>query len=278
MSSSAAVSGLDVPTLLIELAGPQQAWGSRSRFATRATELAPTKSGVVGLLAAALGMERAEPLDRFDGIRFGVRVDQPGSLERDFQTTRSLDGSNAFPLSQRYYLADAVFLAGVEAAHEELVAYRDALARPYFPLYLGRRAFPPSIPAIANGGLDGAVPTQLVDAPLAQALAEAPWRARRHHRRRFGTPEVALEAVLDAAAGDALGETRQDVPLSFDPRRRRHGARDVTITSFTVAHPDPPAQGTAGAPPASRPSDRRDELLGDPTDHDPEALLGDEEV
>ena len=48
--------------LLLKLAGPLQSWGSSSRFARRGTEIAPTKSGVIGLLAAAKGMRRTEPL------------------------------------------------------------------------------------------------------------------------------------------------------------------------------------------------------------------------
>ena len=51
--------------LLIRLKGPMQSWGSRSRFNLRSTEPYPTKSGVIGMIAAALGMARTEPLDRF---------------------------------------------------------------------------------------------------------------------------------------------------------------------------------------------------------------------
>lgn len=246
-------------TLLIELAGPQQSWGSSSRFATRSTELAPTRSGIIGMLAAALGMERTAPLDRFRDLRIGVRIDQPGTLERDFQTTRSFDGSRAFPLSHRYYLADAVFLAGVEGPRDELVVFRDALAHPYFPLFLGRRAFPPS----------GPLPTELIDASVADALREAPWRARPHHRRSRPETKVTVSMVLDRAEGEPPGETRQDVPESFDPRRRRYSARDITVRHVTLDHPDPrPHHG----------SPVREERLESPTDHDPFALLSDEEL
>ncbi len=255
-------------TLLIELAGAQQSWGSRSRFAARATELAPTRSGVVGLLAAALGLERTASLDRFDGLRFGVRIDQPGRLERDFQTTRSLDGQTSFPLSQRYYLADAVFLVGIETDDDEIRAYREALAHPYFPLFLGRRAFPPS----------GPIPIDLAMLPLRQALESAPWRARPHHRRRHRDQQVLLEIVADAEPGDPIGETRQDVPESFDPRRRRHRQRDVTVLNVALPHPDR-ISNEHGSPNLREDRNRKaHQLLGTPTDHDPEALLSDEEV
>lgn len=246
-------------TLLVELAGPQQSWGSSSRFATRSTELAPTRSGIIGMLAAALGMERTAPLDRFRDLRIGVRIDQPGTLERDFQTTRSFDGSHPFPLSHRYYLADAVFLVGIEGSRDELVLFRDALAHPYFPLFLGRRAFPPS----------GPIPTELVDASVADALREAPWRARPHHRRSRPEAKVTVPVILDRAEGEPVGETRQDVPESFDPRRRRYSARDITVRQVTLDHPDPQPRGRSSA---------RDERLDSSTDHDPFALLSDEEL
>ena len=51
--------------LLMRLAGPMQSWGTRSRFGNRDTGLEPSRSGVIGLLCAALGRPRAEPLDDF---------------------------------------------------------------------------------------------------------------------------------------------------------------------------------------------------------------------
>lgn len=251
--------------LLVELAGPQQAWGSRSRFATRATELAPTKSGVVGLLAAALGMPRSAPLDRFDDLTFAVRVDQPGRVERDFQTTRSLDGTQSFPLSTRYYLADAVFLAAIGADDEaELEAYRGALQHPHYPLFLGRRAFPPA----------GPLEAWIVDHGVRDALQEAAWRARPHHRRTVRGEQVSLQVIADAEPNDPLGESRRDIPRSFDPRRREHDWRDVAVYTVSLPHPEPrPLRAAARGGRADAGS-----LLGSATDHDPEALLADEEV
>lgn len=72
--------------LLLKLAGPLQSWGSGSRFTERGAQHEPTKSGVVGLLASALGRRRTEPVDDLAELRFGVRIDQPGSFEDDFQT------------------------------------------------------------------------------------------------------------------------------------------------------------------------------------------------
>ena len=76
-------------TLFLRLEGPLQSWGLRAHWGQRDTASAPTKSGVIGLLGAALGLRRDAPeLRRLsDELRMGVRVDLPGTLLRDYHTT-----------------------------------------------------------------------------------------------------------------------------------------------------------------------------------------------
>ena len=81
--------------LLLRLAGPLQSWGTSSRFVRRNTDRVPSKSGIIGLLAAAQGRRRIDPIEDPLHLRIGVRVDQPGHLERDFQTARTRDGASA---------------------------------------------------------------------------------------------------------------------------------------------------------------------------------------
>src|SRR5690554_5614048 len=97
-------------TLLLRLAAPMQGWGVDT-FERRGTERIPTKSGVVGLLASALGRRRNESIDDLTKLRFGVRVDREGTLLRDFHTARSQKSAY---VTIRYYLSDAVFLVGLE--------------------------------------------------------------------------------------------------------------------------------------------------------------------
>lgn len=101
--------------LTLRLAGPLQSWGSSARFARRTTETAPTKSGVVGMLAAALGRDRTADLSDLAALGFAVRIDQSGTRVRDFQTAHHADTDKAMPVSERFYLADAVFVAAVAA-------------------------------------------------------------------------------------------------------------------------------------------------------------------
>lgn len=202
--------------LLLRLAAPMQSWGSSSRFARRGTETAPTKSGVLGLLAAAKGIRRTEPLTDLLGLEFGVRLDQPGQVMRDFQTARSLDGRFSAPLTYRFYLSDAAFLAAVSGERELLRGLADALHRPRFPLYLGRRSCPPV----------GPISLGVHDTTLDDALTSWPWLAADWHRRKAART-VRLEIIRDARPGEPVTETYPDVPVSFDPTHRQHTWRAV---------------------------------------------------
>ena len=71
-------------TLLLRLAAPLQAWGTDSKFEVRRTNREPSKSGVIGLLAAALGLRRDADLSKLSALRFGVRVDRNGEVIKDF--------------------------------------------------------------------------------------------------------------------------------------------------------------------------------------------------
>ena len=133
-------------TLLLRLAGPLQSWGDGSRFNRRKTRTEPTKSGVFGLLAAAQGRRRTDPIEDLLSLKFGVRCEQPGKILRDFQTEIDWRNGKAFPLTHRYYLSDAVFLAAIEGHDHLIEALHDALLNPVFPLFLGRRSCPPVRP------------------------------------------------------------------------------------------------------------------------------------
>lgn len=254
--------------LLIRLKGPMQSWGSRSRFSLRTTEPYPTKSGVIGMIAAALGMARTEPLDRFRGLRFGVRVDQPGLLLDDFHTAHN-DAGESMPLSHRHYLSDAVFLAALEdpGGDTRLREYADALAAPHFPLFLGRRSCPP----------DGPIATWIVDGSLEDALRSAPWQATEFHQRRclrnarrFPNrleAEIFVESP-DAATNDPDTFILNDSPQSFDPRGRLWTER--TVVRLRAVRPRPTVE-VPTSPDAPSPGNRRQYRDTDfPADtHDP---------
>lgn len=270
--------------LLLRLAGPLQSWGDRSAFNRRETRPEPTKSGVLGLLAAAAGHTRDQPLEDLLPLRLGVRVDQPGTLLRDYHTVSDYRGR---PLPQagvsakgvqrptspakhthvttRYYLQDAVFVAAVAGPADLLTTLDQAVKAPAFPLALGRRSCPPTQPlslGLRTGG-------------LTQALTEEPWqaseRAREHHAHRLGRErglglgQPAYPARIDRSAtvedphGDDIA---YDVPVSFDPRTRAFTSRRVQHHWLSIPTGFPRTDTTADGPAA------------DDTGHDPFALLG----
>lgn len=225
--------------MTLTLAGPMQAWGSGSRFTTRSTDDAPTRSGVIGLLAAAKGLRRTDPLEDLLNLRFGVRLDQPGELQRDFQTARTLDGKQSMPLSYRYYRADARYLVALQGERELLEGLREALLRPAFPLFLGRRSCPP----------DGPLTPTLHERDLDEALLEQPWQAAEWWRRRHRDLHL-LEFRVDAELGEGRlaphvngRSVHRDQPVSFDPRHRQYGWRTVAHGWLPIpdAHPEPGA-------------------------------------
>lgn len=214
--------------LLLRLAAPLQSWGTSSRFVRRNTDRAPSKSGIIGLLAAAQGRRRTDPIEDLVGLRIGARVEQEGRLERDFQTAHADDGT-AMPLSYRFYLSDAVFLVAVEGDRALLEGLREALRRPVFPLFLGRKSCPPA------GRLDQG----LREGTVEQVLAAEDWCASEWlRRRRSGEDTVTLHVVHDCPPGTVDSDVVRDEPVSFDPRHRVYGWRTVTRRQVRVSNPD----------------------------------------
>lgn len=212
-------------TLLLRLAAPLQAWGSDSKFETRRTGREPSKSGIVGLLAAALGYRRYEfeGLVALNKLRFGVRTDKEGKLLRDFHTAHK-DPTKPPYVTKRYYLSDAVFLVGLEGDKELLERLEYALSHPVFPLFLGRRSCPPTLPLCIG----------IRDATLIDALRGEPALVE--------NPRRAMRITADAMENDKRTSVQRDIAISFDPRCRRHNFRTVAEyepINYSEAEHDP---------------------------------------
>lgn len=214
-------------TVALRLEGPMQSWGISSRFSDRDTGDVPSKSGVVGLVGAALGVARDddERIQALADCEMAVRIDRPGRLARDYQTAgggswRGGDygvykASGARPAtltSQRHYLADASFVVALGYRDAALAdAVSRALRNPCWPLSLGRRGYVPSVPIHVGEPFDG---------PPLEALRRVP--ARPESR----TSEERLRVIVETEAGQ--GAERMDVPVSLRSDARRFGARWVT--------------------------------------------------
>lgn len=220
---------------------PMQSWGTDSRFIVRDTATEPTKSGVVGLLAAALGIGREDTtsIARLATVRMGIRADREGIIERDYHTTQNVPttqgGGHRTVVSHRYYLADALFLVVLEGDPALMAKLHSAVQRPHWSLYFGRKAFVPARPLVATGAKDEPLTAVgLVDQPLGHIIQQHPWLEirddlRRREKRTIqdGKPAVALRTVVDCAASASDAEPRRDHPVSFVRGNRRFTSRSV---------------------------------------------------
>lgn len=154
--------------LVFQLYGPMAAWGDIAVGEYRPSFAHPSKSAIVGLLAAALGIRRDEE-DRHiklaNSCLFAVRVDSMGLLLRDYHTTQvpsskrgvthytrksELAGNDQNTiLSSRDYRCDAAYtiaISMVKDALHSVVELAAALQKPVFALYLGRKSCPLALP------------------------------------------------------------------------------------------------------------------------------------
>lgn len=99
-----------MPVLLLRLAAPLQSWGVESKFDTRRTLGYPTKSGVIGLVASAMGRERTEPLDDLNELKIGIRVENEGRQIRDYHTANG-EKTKKY-ITHRFYLPMRLSLLG----------------------------------------------------------------------------------------------------------------------------------------------------------------------
>jgi CRISPR system Cascade subunit CasD len=227
-----------MPTLLLRMRAPMMSWGDHSRFTIRDTRREPTKSAVIGLLCAALGRPRWEPVHDLAALRMGVRVNQEGLVQCDYHTVmNAVKSIGELPkgvgakdkkddpfrrteavLSDRYYVADADYWVGLEGDSAKLTELDIALQNPCWQLYFGRKSFVPSRPVRAG----------VVDLPLQEALKQQIYEGKPSKRQ----PPDPFRYVLEVT--DSL-DVRQDVPLDW--QKRLFGSRCVE----TVFHEVPEA-------------------------------------
>jgi CRISPR system Cascade subunit CasD len=156
---------------------------------------------------------------------------------RDYHTAQNVrradpaKGTQDTVLSERFYLADADFLVGLEGAGDFLARLDAALCRPAWSLFLGRKAFVPALP-ISEGVVGGNV---------LDVLTNYPWR-KRHTQDR---PPETLRYVGEVKYSDrepitlievnyGEGEPRSDVPESFTNHERTFGVRHVATQFYPL--------------------------------------------
>lgn len=243
------------PGFLLQLGGPLQSWGEHSAFADRDTVAHPTRSGLIGMIASALGIPRAEATtaegSRFaqlTRLRFTVRTDRPGTRLIDFHTVggglpqhrtvptakggrRPADGATI--VSRRHYLSDAVFTVAVTAPDSTtptlLADCAEALASPHWPLHQGRRSCPPGALFLLRAESPDPV-AELLELPLARTAPP------RHDSAAtvavYFTADTPFAETPDSpAASRTAVTTLNDEPVRLTSRDRVHHTRSAYTTS-----------------------------------------------
>jgi len=250
-------------TLFLRLAGPMQSWGTSSRLQLRRTDAYPSKSGVLGMILCAKGVQReASPgeLGRLEPLLMGVRVDRSGTLDWDYHTAgakigiwqadrkklkkTASTGEYETLLSRRQYLYDASFLVAFQGDADKINDCARALDDPGWPVFLGRKCCVPAEPVfVGTGSYD----------TLADALSSVPWHPRIEaidHDDR--SPTRILDTFIEHRPGTPPPDGARlvhDIPRAFG--YYSHGPRWVVAGKVTVP------VGEATQKPASRPGMRR---------------------
>lgn len=207
--------------LILKLQGPMQAWGDHTFEGLRPSANFPTRSGLLGLLGACLGIRRTEH-DRLqelsDGVGMSVRLDKLKIARRDgtekdlpiikitdYHTVRNARADymgkkkpHETIQTWREYLLDAQFTVAVwyhASADITLDEIEYAVRQPLFTPFLGRRSCPLTRPLFER---------RLQAADSISALAEI-------------SPKSGV-IYSDEANGDRMFRVR-DVPLIRQPRQ-----------------------------------------------------------
>lgn len=217
-------------TLLLKFAGPLQSWGTDSNFETRHTDLYPSKSAVIGVIAAGLGYRRGEDdkLQKLNELDFAVRIDQEGNLLRDYHTAISYkkDGEVLRTyVTNRYYIEDGVFSIALGHNNNELIEdISYAIQNPYFQAYMGRRALP----------LNSDFYISLVDDDIISSLKNLPWQASDWYiKNNNGINSLTIYADSHLLVNKGKHH-RKDKVISFDQKSRAFTYRPESRDRFIL--------------------------------------------
>lgn len=243
----------ETASLAILLDAPLMAWGSSSRFQYRETEAFPTKSALIGLLAAALRIDKhasdeAERLAPVAALRVSccaVPKGRKGKLLRlvDFHTVgggydksasamekMSIPRKASGPpfgtvITRRTYLTGTRFVAVFTGGAATIAEAASALKNPAWGVWLGRKACLPALPLAPTVADDpGKALTRLLSRLAEWDGADQPDSAT---LERWEEPENP-----DPAKGDFF---LPDSPTSFG--ERRYSGRPVRHVRASESHP-----------------------------------------
>lgn len=146
--------------LILRLKSVLQSWGVHTYEDYRPSSLFPTRSAIVGFIAACLGIDRKDLESQkalSDSFLYAVRSDEtPKRLQKitDYHTILQARKASGKPnedavVSRREYLCDASFTVAMNFVNTSMFNSQkiiDALQKPVFTPFLGRRSCPLCVP------------------------------------------------------------------------------------------------------------------------------------
>lgn len=221
-----------------------QSWADRGFGPLREAGEFPSRAAVLGIVAAAMGIARADErlVKLHEAFRVHVAAARPGRVLKDYHSVGAEDW-RAKTLTWRDYHHDAHFVALVESDDGARAAEAEAaLERPVYVGFLGRRSCPPAVPLVPEPARDGAFEALINAAALARR--ELPTGERRWGRRRL-PPDLhvyldghlerhELPAPLDRQGGLVHHDVRRDRLVA---PRRAYVNRPYTRVSVHVPEP-----------------------------------------
>lgn len=211
-------------TILLKLKGPMQSWGTSSHFETRNTDYYPSKSAVIGIIAACFGYRRdqEQQIKELNELDFALRVDQQGMLLRDYHIAQKYKETGEFErtyVTNRYYMEDAVFVVAISHADDErMEKIYEALKHPYFSPFMGRRSCPVPLDFIIK----------ITEEDAITALEKLEWQAAEWYKDWYKKKHADYRADIyadKALIPQGIATMRKDYVISFSQKERKFGPR-----------------------------------------------------
>lgn len=213
-------------TILLKFGGPMQSWGTSSHFETRNTDYYPSKSAVIGVIAAGFGYSRDEDdiIRKLNKLDFAVRIDQVGLLKKDYQTARRLKKDEPY-VTNRYYLEDAIFVVAISNDDDKWIEeIYTAIKNPYFQPFMGRRSCPVQPDFVID----------MVETGAIEALQNLEWQASDWYKKRNRNYVADIYADKDLLPESGFS-MRNDRVISFSQQERKFGPRFEARTAKTMS-------------------------------------------
>ena len=224
-------------TILLNFSGPLQSYGTSSHFQTRYTDYYPSKSAVLGLLAACLGYRRdeEEKIRELSTLKFAVRIDQQGDLLKDYHiaiTDKEIVEKPQTYVTNRYYLEDALFVVALSGMDELVDTLIKAIKSPYFQPFMGRRSLPVPVDFFLGVSAED----------ILDSLRNLPWQAASWYKKKKGKQGIGEKIPLEVYADEEILaegkiirlKLRRDVPVSFSQKGRQFAFRQEACISVEV--------------------------------------------